>query len=272
MKSGSDMESAFRFDKKLPIPIRLDPVFDDPAPALACVRAAAPYRLLTVVDRGAVNAHYDPWFRAYWVVPGKTFLQEALTLLHEPRLIEAAKQSFGAKVIRPQTLMVNLTGPMPASVPHVDLPYFRGAPARNHSVDLLMAMGRSGLFERWAIRVASAVCWFHEGEGGGFEYWLDGSNAPPHEMRQPLWNVGLVSDNDRMFHRAQAVGPGSEELPSGLLRRSALLHTAGDGGWEIRDAGEGVVRYPAERVRISILWKAHALANDADRSGKGTGV
>jgi hypothetical protein len=67
-----------------------------------------------------------------------------------------------------------------------------------------------------------------------------------------------------MFHRAQAVGPGSEELPSGLLRRSALLHTAGDGGWEIRDAGEGVVRYPAERVRISILWKAHALANDAE--------
>ncbi len=70
-----------------------------------------------------------------------------------------------------------------------------------------------------------------------------------------------MSDNDRMLHRAQAVGPGTQELPRGLLRRSAELCAAQDGGWEIRDDGELVVRYPAERVRISILWKAHALAD-----------
>ncbi len=247
----------------MPTPIRLEPVFDDPAPALACVRAGAPYRLLTVVDRGYGGAYHDPWFRAYWAVPGKTFLKEAEALLHEPRLIEAAQRSFGAKVIRPQTLMINLTASMPASPPHVDLPYFRGAPARDHPVDLLMTMGRSRLFERWAIRVASALCWFHVGAGGAFEYWPDGPNAPPRALGPPLWNVGLVSDNDRMLHRAQAVGPSSEELPSGLLRRSALLYAADGGGWEIRDEGEVVVRYPVERVRISILWKAHALADAA---------
>jgi hypothetical protein len=70
-----------------------------------------------------------------------------------------------------------------------------------------------------------------------------------------------VGDNDRMLHRAQAVGPGAEELSRGLLRRCAELYAAQDGGWEIRDDGEVVVRYPAQRVRISILWKAHALAD-----------
>ena len=73
---------------ELPTPIHLDPVFDDPAPALACIRAGAPYRLQSVVDGGYGGyggADHDPWFRGSWVVPGKTFLKEAAALLHAPR-------------------------------------------------------------------------------------------------------------------------------------------------------------------------------------------
>ena len=74
----------------LPAPLRLDPAFTDPASVLACAREGAPYRLLSVVDRGYAAEHYPPWFRGYWVVPGKTFLPAAEALLHEPRLAEAA--------------------------------------------------------------------------------------------------------------------------------------------------------------------------------------
>lgn len=245
----------------LPEPLRLDPAFADSDAVMACAREGAPYRLLSVVDRGYAGDHYAPWFRAYWVVPGKSFLPAAEALLHEPRLLEAAARCFGAEVIRPQTVMINLTGPMPDSVAHLDLPYFRGAPARSHSPELLFAMSRSGLFERWAIRVASAVIWFQTGVGGAFEYWPEGVDGPSRVEAPPLWNVGLMSDNDRMLHRTRAVGPAAEQLPQSLLERRAELHTAPDGGWEIRHGDRAVHRYPAKRVRISILWKAHALAN-----------
>jgi hypothetical protein len=248
----------------LPEPLRLDPAFTDPAAVLACAREGAPYRLLSVVDRGYAGDHYPPWFRGYWVVPGKTFLPGAEALLHEPRLAEAAARCFGAEVIRPQTVMINLSGPMPDSVAHVDLPYFRGAPARSHSPELLFAMSRSGLFERWAIRVASAVVWFHTGEGGAFEYWPEGHAAPSRLEPPPLWNVGLMSDNDRMLHRARAVGPAVEQLPETLLERRAELHASREGEWEIRHGDEVVCRYASGRVRISVLWKAHALANDEE--------
>ena len=247
----------------LPTPIRIDPLFDDPSLVMHCVRAGAPYRLQSVIDLGYENAgeNPDPWFRAYWVVPGKTFLPEAEALLHDARLVEAAGQLFGARVVRPQAVMANLMGPMPAGAAHVDLPYFRGAPARDHPAELLYAMGRSGLCERWAIRVASALCWFHLGADGGFEYWPDGPGAPSRLEAMPLWNAALVSDNDRMRHRTREVGPASERLPRGRLRRSARLHAHSDGGWEICDGAEGVVRWPFERIRLSILWKAHVFAD-----------
>ncbi len=70
----------------LPEPLRLGKVFDDPEHVLACARSSAPHRLLSVVDRSYEGDHYAPWFRAYWVVPGKIFSPEAEALLDEPRL------------------------------------------------------------------------------------------------------------------------------------------------------------------------------------------
>jgi len=246
-------------------PLRFGPVFDDPEAVLGFVRARSPYRLQHVVDRTYAGDEYSAWFKAYWAVSGKALFPEAEVLFREPRLLEAAAQCFAAEIIRPQSLMVNLLAPMLASAVHVDMPHFRGAPARTHAPALLYAMGRSGLFERWAIRIASALIWFHRGVGGAFECWPEGPEHASSLEAPPLWNAGLLADNERMLHRTQELGPPEARLPRDFLRGSAQLHAANEGGWEIRDEGVTMRRYPAEQLRISILWKANALA-DADEA------
>lgn len=256
----------------MPKPLRFGPVFDDPEAVLGCVRSGSPYRLQHVVDRTYAGGGYTPWFKAYWAASGKALLPEAASLLGEPRLREAAARCFGAEIIRPQSLMVNLLGPMPASAVHVDMPHFRGAPARTHAPALLYAMGSSGLFERWAIPIASALIWFHRGLGGAFEYWPEGPERASRLEAPPLWNEGLLADNEHLLHRTQTIGPPEASLPPGRLRDSAQLHATGDGGWAIRDEGAELWRYPAVQIRISILWKAIALrdAEDAKRIDSGS--
>lgn len=255
----------------LPKPLRFGPAFGDPEAVLRCVRAGAPYRLQHVVDRTYAGGEYTPWFKAYWAVSGKALMPEAEALFREPRLVKAAAQGFSAEIIRPQSLMVNLQAPMPGSAVHVDMPHFRGAPARTHAPALLYAMGRSGLFERWVIPIASALVWFHRGVGGAFEYWPKGSERPSKLESPPLWNAGLLADNERMLHCTQALGSSAAWLPRDALRASAQLHAVDDGGWEIRDQGALVRHHPAEQIRISILWKAVALADAAEASVIDTG-
>lgn len=245
----------------LPQPLRFAPAFDDPEAVLALVRAGAPYRLQAAVDRTDSGGESIPWFKAYWAVSGRALLREVEPLLRDARLVDAAAQCFGAEIIRPQSLMVNLFAPMPATAVHLDMPHFRGAPARTHAPALLYAMGRSGLFERWAIRVASALVWFHEGLGGAFEYWPEGPDRPSRLEAPPLWNVGLLADNDRMFHRTQALGPPEAMSTGDALHRSTQLVAASGSDWEIRHGDERPRPVPAAQLRISILWKAHALAD-----------
>ena len=244
----------------IPDPIRLDPAFAEPDRVWSCIRGGAPYRLQAEVDRSHDAELHPPWFRGYWTVPGHSFVPEAEPLLEEPALVDAARRCFAAEVVRPQTIMVNVAGPMEASPPHTDLPWFRGAPARTHPVPLLYAMMRSGLFDRWAIRVASALVWFHPGEGGAFEYWPEGPSGASQRERAPLWNVALVGDNDRMLHRVEATGPTGPRIP-----RGATLHPCGDDAWEVRTGAGSLCRYEREQVRISVLWKAHVF-RDAEEA------
>ena len=60
------------------------------------------------------------------------------------------------------------------------------------------------------IRIATAVAWFYEGEGGAFEYWPEGPGAAPARIDAPLDNRAVVGDNDVMFHRVATVGDGGE--------------------------------------------------------------
>jgi hypothetical protein len=101
---------------------------------------------------------------------------------------------------------------------HLDSPRFRGMGLMNTPIWLLSVMGRSGLFQAWAIELAEVIVWFQkDAEGGGFSYWPDGPLAPPQRLVPPLRNRGVVTHNTAMDHRGESKGPPEQRAnPKGL--------------------------------------------------------
>jgi hypothetical protein len=238
-------------------PVFMDAVFDDPDHAMRLIRETAPYPTLT--------AHYD-------APPGSQYDGQALfrhamtddTFLHNPNWIAAARQCFGAGIVQPIRCLLNLNAPMDEMGAHIDLPTFRGFTPGVEMRGLLMAMIHSGLFYDWMVQFASGLAWFYAGEGGEFLYWDDGIEAPPHIVRPPLWNVGVMSDNEAMFHAVAGVGqPQERERFAALIRRNDRLFPVGSDAWEIRDDERVGARLEATELRMSLLWKARVFRDEA---------
>ncbi|MFP6808852.1 MAG: hypothetical protein VB957_16980 [Pseudomonadales bacterium] len=115
-------------------------------------------------------------------------------------------------------------------------------------------MGYSGLFQEWAIPVASAISWLYDGQGGDFEYWPDGFGAPSMSVSPPYFNYSVLADNEYMYHRVGAMGSRADYLDGGISSES-LLHRGAE-GWDIRLGDQSIHEYQNEQIRISILWKA----------------
>jgi len=208
--------------RELHAPIHLDHVLDDPATIRELVREHAPYwpvyryfsssRELRATG-APVGAAQDrmrvpPWFRGDWA--HERALVRGIGPIRENRAFErAARELYGLSeraVVRQQLVYVNLTLPMPLVDPgHTDVPAFRGIDRRSFPIWLLAVMGHSGLFERWRMRIATAVSWWSDVEGGEFTYWRDGPDAPPIVLR-PRSNSAIVGENEVMFHRVERVG------------------------------------------------------------------
>ena len=245
----------------LATPIRIDGVFDDPGVIRRLVQRSGPYRTMVgylpaSAVRGGQAAAADgvpPHFRANWAAGGRPLAAGAEAILHNPRLLRAARQLFGGEVI-PNTVAVNVTAPMPAGNIHVDVPSFRGADRDRYPMQLLQAMAASGLFEDWRVAEAGAVWWNYQGPGGAYDYWPDGLGGPMRSEYPPFVNAALVADNNRMYHR---IGPiGDPAVPPPVLSAAARISHHADGGWIISDTGKAPVRYDDRDIRISILWKA----------------
>jgi len=270
-------------DRVLPRrPIFLDHLLDDPTLVRTLVERHAPYwpvqryfasaeEMRALSDTAERNGRPDagtgmvvgPVFRGDWAYD-RPLVDGVEPLLRHAALIDAARRLFEAVVVRPQILYVNLTLPMPCGDGgHTDIPAFRGVDRTTVPVWLLVTMGRSGLFERWRVRIATAVAWFYEGEGGALTYWPDGPDAPPTSL-PPRTNTALMGDNDVMFHRVEAVGGAEAEMVRGLTLDSQLAF-ADAGHWEVRDGGQVLGSWPASRVRVSLSWKG-VVFRDAEEA------
>lgn len=202
-------------------------------------------------------------FRGNWAVPGDV-LPGVEPLLHNRCFLDAARELFGAEVVRPTTVYVNLTHqlPFPQGPGHIDVPAFRGVDRGTYPITFLTLMGLSGLFEAERVKVATAVSWFYRGPDGGFEYWPDGPDAPSVVHEGDIWNTGVVADNDFMWHRARPVGRREEGL---ILIDLAAELAARDGGWVVeRESGEER-RFTRDQLRVSLSWKAIVFADEAER-------
>jgi len=254
-------------------PVIVEKVLEDPSLVRGLVTRHAPYWSVQRYFRNATEMEslrdgkaatgasggmfVAPWFRGDWAYDAP-LVDGVEVFLDAPGLRDAAAKVFGgAAEIRPQIVYVNAFPPIPAfDHGHVDVPAFRGIDRTSHPIWLLALMLRSGLFEAWRIPIATGVACYYAGPGGGLTYWPDGPERPP-VRRPPLPNTAVVGDNDRMFHRVEAVGPEGTTFMKGLTLDSQLEWT-GD-AWAVTDGGRTLATFPFEAVRVSVSWKAQVL-------------
>jgi len=253
-------------------PILLDHAFDDPDEVLAMVPRHAPYwpvmryaaaeSELESMSGPDVRFMVEPWFRGDWAGDAPP-VEGVEALLANPRFLDSARSLFDAEVVTPRIVYVNLMAPMAyQATAHQDIPVFRGIEKPAYPVWLLHVMNRSGLFARWRIDIATAVAWFFEGNGGAFEYWADGPDAPPLKIEAPLSNRAVVSDNEMMFHRIGAIGaPGAALLEGASVEAELLPVSPEANAWHVVEDGRELMRYRADEIRISISWKAEVFAS-----------
>ncbi|MEH6405246.1 MAG: hypothetical protein V7750_17865, partial [Sneathiella sp.] len=243
-------------------PISLEPAFENPQGVVDLIRQGSPYKTLAAVHKNKGDTS-GGWFRNFWALGGKATFDGAEPYFQNEKFIEGAKQSFKAEVIRPVAMMTNLNLPAPGAPYHLDLPFFRGAQNREVPSWMLAPMGYSGLFQEWAIPVASAITWFYQGEGGEFEYWPDGLGAPSLTEAPPYFNRSVLADNEYMYHRVGAIGPKNQQKNYENIGYDAVLELNAGDKWCVREDNKTLATFAFDQVRVSVLWKAYCFKDQA---------
>jgi len=250
-------------------PVLMRDVITDLDDVTRLLESQAPYTPLG----GWYNPGADPdactrpmWFQNDWV--HDTFAAEGSELfLQHQGYIDAAKRFYGAEVVEPKSVYVNLMVAITEGGPaHTDNPRFHGRDRTNTPMWLLRTMLWSGLFDRYAIAQATAIWWMNDVEGGGLLYWADGPDRSPTTHVGAMANTALIGDNHGMFHQVGPVGPFDQGTRR--ITPSATLAPIGDGSgdWAVSDHGELRLRAPLETFRVSVLWKADVYRNEVERA------
>ena len=254
-------------------PITVPKVLDDPDLVQRLVEANGPYYPVQRYFRNeaqyrANTGHQKmmiaPNFRGDWAYDAPQIEGVEPLLFHEG-FRDAARQIFAAKVVRPQQVYANLTWqlPFPQGPGHTDVPAFRGVDRTEYPTQVLSMMGHSRLFERYRIRIATAVAWFYKGSDGGFEYWPEGPQGPKRIHEGEIFNTAIVGDNDFMYHRVRPVGHREDGIPGPMSLETRLERIEGE-QWQLVERDQVLGRPCYRDLRISVSWKANLFADAAE--------
>jgi hypothetical protein len=183
--------------------------------------------------------------------------------LHHDGFISAARMVHDASVVEPAIVYANLLVPGQELAVHTDVPEFRGASRMNQPQWLLVAAHHSGLFERWRMRIATAVAWFGQPEGGEFVFYPEGPFGPPVEVAAKH-NSAIVLDTDSVFHGVDRVAESRSTLPE--LQPGMTLGFGADGAWTLVDGETEIARFAWNDLRFSVSWKAYCYASEEEQS------
>ncbi len=230
------------------------------AESRASLRAGAPTGnvppFVAVVDG---EPRVPPVFRTTWGADGEA-VEGASTIVANPRFFDAARRLYDAEVVRPYFTYVNINAPSGQYARHTDIPAFRGVSRESHPTWLLNCMLHSGCFDRWRVRIATAVAWYYEGVGGEFTYWPDGWDGAGVTV-DPPYNYGVMGDNDFMPHRVESIGAEADYAKYGF---DATITLTPDRNWVIEEPGHEPVRHGFNDVRVSLSWKAFVFSDAAE--------
>ncbi len=176
--------------------------------------------------------------------------------------LERAKSYWGAQYAKPTLMLFNICGPHNSGLsPHLDAVTFRGVRIENTPVWMQNVMGKSGLFRDHIIKMAQIITWFWQGQEGTFTYWPDGPLGAPRRVEHPMWNKGVVVQNELMFHRGDPVGRPDERSIPGLANRSLFGYRPQSDDWAITTDGEVVRAYEPRNVRFLVHWNAEVYTD-----------
>jgi hypothetical protein len=204
-------------------------------------------------------------FRGFFAQNSVCFYDELHDCFYNQRFLAEVKDYWGARYAKPTMMLFNLCGPHHSGLnAHLDAVTFRGMRIDNTPVWLLNTMGKSGLFMSHLVKIAQVITWWYRGENGTFTYWPDGPLGAPKVLEHPMWNKGVVVQNELMFHRGDPVGrPDERDLP-GLKHRSMLGYDAGTDRWQVTTDGEVIRTYRPDQMRLLVHWSAEVYEDLAE--------
>jgi hypothetical protein len=196
-------------------------------------------------------------FRGYFAKNSVSFFPDLDDCFYSSRFLELARDYWGAQYAKPTHMLFNLCGPHHSGLSaHLDAVTFRGIRIESSPVWLQNVMGKSGLFRDHLVKMAQVITWWYRGENGTFTYWPDGPLGEPKHLEHPLWNKGVVVQNEAMFHRGDPVGRRDERDTPGLKHRSRLGYDAARDDWAITTDDEVIRRYQPDEMRLLVHWSA----------------
>ena len=201
-------------------------------------------------------------FRGYFGKGSTCYYPELEDCFYSPKFLELARDYWGAQYAKPTHMLFNFCGAHHSGLsPHLDAVQFRGIRIENAPVWLANIMGKSGLFQEYMVKMAQVIAWWYRGENGTFTYWPDGPFGQPKVLEHPLWDKGVLVQNEVMFHRGDPVGrPEDRDIP-GLKHRSMIGYDAELDDWAITTDGDVIRRYRPEETRLLVHWSAEVYSN-----------
>lgn len=209
----------------------------------------------------SMDLFLTPTFRGPLASYGAVLYPELHDCFYNAHFLDLAKSYWGAEYAKPQMMLFNINGPCANRDPgHLDAPSFRGIRYENAPTWLLSVMGKSGLFQDYLIKMAQVITWFCHDESSGFTYWPDGPLKPPTRIQSPVYNRGVLVQNEMLVHRGEANGPLDQQMPAGLDFDTVF---AGDPNsrehWVLRNGDDVIARHHTDELRFLVHWSAEVF-------------
>jgi hypothetical protein len=201
-------------------------------------------------------------FRGFYAKNSVCFYPEVEGIFYNSTFLAEVKSYWRAEYAKPTLMLFNICGPHNTGLdPHLDATTFRGVRIENTPVWMQNIMAKSGLFTSYIVKMAQVITWWYRGAEGTFTYWPDGPLRPPKKLEHPLWNKGVVVQNELMFHRGDPVGRPDERAVPGLKHRSRFHYDADEDAWVITTDGTPIRRYDPSDIRLLVHWNAEVYTD-----------
>ncbi|MDD3799073.1 MAG: hypothetical protein PHE36_07850 [Novosphingobium sp.] len=207
-----------------------------------------------------------PTFRGFYANYSTALYPEIFDCFYNETFLEYAKSYWGAQYAKPQMMLFNINGPCGNTDPgHLDTPSFRGVRYENSPTWLCSVMGKSGLFKDYLIKMAQVITWFSHDPGSGFTFWPEGPAKAPGRLQPPIYNRGVVVQNEMMMHRGEANGPLELQRPAGLSFDTRFTGDPSDkDNWRLVNGDEVIAQYRTEDLRFLVHWSAEVFEDFAE--------